>query len=80
MVPTLPAIRRYCTIVSQPGGAGTKGSLSPPLGWDAVVSGLRPEPHVLRAENLRVNRRFRRVVLQSNAVATQTIKPRFAFF
>jgi hypothetical protein len=48
----------------QPGGAGTKGSLSSPPGWDAVISGLRPERHVLRAENLRVKWRFRRVVLQ----------------
>ena len=49
---------------TQPGGAGTKGSLSSPPGWDAVISGLRPEPHVLRAENLRVKKRFRHVVLQ----------------
>ena len=51
---------------TQSGGAGTKGSLSSLPGWDAVVSGLRPEPHVLRAENLRVKRSFRRVVLQKS--------------
>ena len=27
---------------TQPGGAGTQGSLSSPPGWDAVISGLRP--------------------------------------
>ena len=33
-------------------------------GLDAVVTGLRPAPHVRRAENLRVKRRFRRAVRQ----------------
>ena len=56
---------------TQPSGAGTKGSLSSQSGWDAVISWLRPEPHVLRAENLCVKRRFRCVVRQSTRESEQ---------
>ena len=37
-----------------------------------LFQGFAPEPHVLRAENLRVKRRFRRVVLQDRAVTSCT--------